>query len=372
VVVALIALLSGINKGREYGELPWISDFLIAIALIIFLILLSQSLKGKENLQVPTRYAIISGAGILAVHVFGNLSLPYGPLSSAIYFNGMQDAAVQEFYRMGVLGFFILMPAFMMLYYFVPNYYRVPLYSTKMADFQAVTTLTMTALAGGVGLVFSTADSVMQTVGIVANAALTVSVIAGVVNINQTITRSDTPLRSDSTSNLFRIGTLFILILSLFRGVGGIRMFQERFGYTWWNFLDLSLDANSYTLLISFAGAYLMIQNMRGQAISGSGINLHLMLALAGTSLVIISNLIQGSLSYYHLKALAEDGSFQYGWSEAIGLANAEGNPALLGLRAIGYIGYAILSVSVLIAFLNSIAPLRSTDRPYTEPSLRA
>lgn len=373
VAIALIALGAGINKGREWGEMPWISDGLIDLSLLFFISILVLSLKERESLSTPTQFILIAAAGGLITFVTGNLSLPYGPLSSAVFFNGLQDAAVQEFYRTGVLGFLILMPAFATMYYFIPAYYRVPLYSTKLATFQAVTMIILIPISGSAALAYTAAPAVLQSIGIAALLALTVSILGGVVNLNYTISKSETPLKSDTTSNLFRAALLFIAVLSILRGIGGLKIFQERFALTFWNVFDVSLDAQSYALMVMFAAAYLILQNIRGQAISNGSINLHLMLIVAGIALIVIANFFEGVFSYYSAKELTEENTFAVeSWAAAIGIATDEGNPKFLGFRSVSFIGYLIVTVSVLIATMNTFSPFRTTDRPYTEPSLRA
>ncbi|MDH5654636.1 MAG: cbb3-type cytochrome c oxidase subunit I, partial [Spirochaetia bacterium] len=360
VVLGILTIIAGANKGREYGEMPWFSDAMFSLSLLLGMLSMCFNLREKESLSKSTVFAIAAIAGIFITHLLGNISFPYWFAGSVLPFNGIQDASAQEFYRMGVLGFYILLPVFAALYYFIPSHFNTSIYSEKLADFQLLTMIILIPLSGAVGLVFSPAPQLLQTFGIIANGALAVSILAGGVNLYYTMSKSNSN-PGDSLAKIFKIGTMLMIVYAVIRGLAGLRIVQDRFGLTWWNPQDISIDASLYALPLIFGGIYLISQKIQNQKVSEGLVRIHMMLMIGAFAVIVAAAFLQGSMSYYNLSAVKEDGALELiNWSEATFLAGSKGTVNLISFHGLAFAGYLIMIVSLTTAALNTMKVILS------------
>src|SRR5690606_10488989 len=121
MVGALITLPLGITQSKEYAELEWPLDLLIAAVWIAYAIVFFGTIAKRRVRHIYVANWFY-GAFIIAVallHIFNNLAVPAGWWKSYSLFAGVQDAMLQWWYGHNAVGF-ILTTAFLgMMYYFI-------------------------------------------------------------------------------------------------------------------------------------------------------------------------------------------------------------------------------------------------------------
>ena len=377
VLLGILTILGGASTGREYGEMTFHSDNLIALSLLVFLISLLIGLNAVEKPSVIANVIVVGAAAGLAIYFLGNVGLPFSPLHSVPLQTGLQDASVQEFYRIGLLSFIILMPLFAVLYYFIPAYYELPLYSEKMGTFQTLGMLTMGVLAGAGGLVYSGAPVGIQTMGMFAALSLAMAVLIGGFNAHFTVSRARGNVRSDSYGLFLRAGVVFLILAAVMRALQAPRFMQGSVGYTWWNSLDISVDAQTYGLLILFGGAYILAQRLTGQTAYKSLAGWHLFLAVLGCALVLLSNLGHGIVESFVLSGSPDLAPAS--WTNTLlsgSFAEADKNGAslqyLFSLRGVNLLGHISIFLGILPGAFNVIMVFLKTGQPYEAVSLKS
>src|SRR4249919_4167065 len=123
IVAAAISLPMGLTQGKEYAELEWPIDLLIAVVWIVYAIVFFGTI-GKRRVRHIYVANWFYGAFILAVallHIVNNLALPVSLGKSYQIYTGSVDAMVQWWYGHNAVGFFLTAGFLGMMYYFVPK-----------------------------------------------------------------------------------------------------------------------------------------------------------------------------------------------------------------------------------------------------------
>ncbi|MGD1977619.1 MAG: cbb3-type cytochrome c oxidase subunit I, partial [Gammaproteobacteria bacterium] len=133
IVLAAITLPLGLTQGKEYAELIWPIDVLIAAVWVAYAIVFFGTivLRKVKHIYVANWFY---GAFILTIavlHIVNSLALPTGLLHSYPVYSGVVDAMVQWWYGHNAVGFFLTAGFLGMMYYFVPKQAGRPVYSYR-------------------------------------------------------------------------------------------------------------------------------------------------------------------------------------------------------------------------------------------------
>ncbi len=373
VLFGTLTILVGANKGREYGEYTFLSDGLIELSLIVFLVHALLSVKRGEHASPALTLLFVALAGTLATFILGNFSFPYRPLSSVPLHAGLRDAAVQEYYRTALLGFLIAAPTFALLYHVLPAYTKLPLFSESMVRFQAAAILLLAPLAGGAGLVHSAAPAGAATLGIFLTMSLCIALIAGTANLTYTVSRAATITKPDRLlyfANWFIRG---IFVLAVLRAVTSVRGIQQWMGLTTWNGSDIGLDAIA-ALFGLFAAAVYAFQVTASRTIPSGMLKLQIAFGAVGFLAFGLGSIIQSFVQAAHLADVTETGDLAVTAWDAILYA---GNPfqtgpanASFSLRGMILLGSLLLLLSGLTGFVNLIRAALAKSGSFSLPDL--
>src|SRR5690606_30280565 len=131
IVAAAVSLPLGHTQGKEYAELEWPIDVLIALVWVAFAVVFFGTLVKRRVRHIYVANWFY-GAFILTVallHIVNSAALPAGPMKSYSVYAGVQDAMVQWWYGHNAVGFFLTAGFLGMMYYYVPKQIGRPIYS---------------------------------------------------------------------------------------------------------------------------------------------------------------------------------------------------------------------------------------------------
>ena len=108
IVAAAITLPLGYTQGKEYAELEWPIDLLIAVVWVAYAAVFfgTLAIRKVKHIYVANWFY---GAFIIAVallHIVNSMAMPSGLLKSYSVYAGVQDAMVQWWYGHNAVGFF--------------------------------------------------------------------------------------------------------------------------------------------------------------------------------------------------------------------------------------------------------------------------
>ena len=134
IVAAALTLPLGITTSKEYAELEWPIDIMIALVWVIFGVnMFGTIIKRRErHLYVAIWFYIATVVTVAVLHIVNSLALPVSLFKSYSIFAGVQDALVQWWYGHNAVAFFLTTPYLGLMYYFVPKAADRPVYSYKL------------------------------------------------------------------------------------------------------------------------------------------------------------------------------------------------------------------------------------------------
>ena len=123
IVAAAITLPLGITQSKEYAELEWPIDLLIAIVWVAYGVVFFGTIAKRtvKHIYVANWFFAAYIITIAILHVFNNLALPVTMTKSYVVYTGAVDAMVQWWYGHNAVGFFLTAAFLGMMYYFIPK-----------------------------------------------------------------------------------------------------------------------------------------------------------------------------------------------------------------------------------------------------------
>lgn len=112
ILSAAITLPLGITTGKEYAELEWPIDIMIALVWVAFGINMIMTLvkRREKHMYVAIWFYLGSWVTVTLLHVVNSLEIPVALMKSYPVFAGVQDALVQWWYGHNAVAFFLTSP----------------------------------------------------------------------------------------------------------------------------------------------------------------------------------------------------------------------------------------------------------------------
>lgn len=184
ILLAAITLPLGKTVGKEYAELEWPIDILIAVVWIIFGInMIGTILKRRErHMYVAVWFYIATFFTILILHVVNSIEIPVSFLKSYPVFAGVQDALVQWWYGHNAVAFFLTTPYLGLMYYFLPKAANRPVYSYRLSIVHFWSLIFIYIWAGPHHLLYTALPDWAQSLGTVFSIMLIAPSWGGMLN----------------------------------------------------------------------------------------------------------------------------------------------------------------------------------------------
>jgi len=184
IVLAALTLTLGITVSKEYAELEWPIDLLIAVVWVIFGInMLMTIIKRRErHMYVAVWFYIASWVTVTVLHVMNSLAIPVSLFKSYSIYAGVQDALVQWWYGHNAVAFFLTTPFLGLMYYFLPKAANRPIYSYKLSIIHFWSLIFLYIWAGPHHLLYSALPDWAQSLGTVFSIMLIAPSWGGLLN----------------------------------------------------------------------------------------------------------------------------------------------------------------------------------------------
>ena len=327
IVGAAISLPMGYTQGKEYAELEWPLDLLIAVTWVSYAIVFfgTIGIRKVKHIYVANWFF---GAFILAVallHIVNNISVPAGWMKSYSAYAGVQDAMVQWWYGHNAVGFFLTAGFLGMMYYFIPKQAGRPVYSYRLSIVHFWALIFTYMWAGPHHLHYTALPDWTQSVGMVFSLILLAPSWGGMINGIMTLSGAWHKLRDDPILR-FLIVSLSFYGMSTFEGpMMAIKTVNALSHYTDWTIGHVHAGALGWVAMVSIGSLYHLIPKVYGreQMHSVALINTHFWLATVGTVLYIASMWVNGITQGLMWRAVNTDGTLTYSFVEALEASHA-------------------------------------------------
>ncbi|MDO8176637.1 MAG: cytochrome-c oxidase, cbb3-type subunit I [Undibacterium sp.] len=322
IVAAVVTLPLGYTQGKEYAELEWPIDILIALVWVAYAVVFFGTLVKRkvEHIYVANWFY---GAFIVAVavlHIVNSAAIPVSVTKSYSAYAGVQDAMVQWWYGHNAVGFFLTAGFLGMMYYFIPKQIERPVYSYRLSIVHFWALIFTYMWAGPHHLHYTALPDWAQSIGMVFSLILLAPSWGGMVNGIMTLSGAWSKLRSDPILR-FLIVSLSFYGMSTFEGpMMAIKTVNALSHYTDWTVGHVHSGALGWVGFISIGSLYYLIPRLFGQTqmYSKRLIEVHFWVATIGVVLYIASMWIAGVMQGLMWRAVNEDGTLTYTFVESV------------------------------------------------------
>jgi cytochrome c oxidase cbb3-type subunit I len=322
LVLAVITLPMGLTQSKEYAELEWPIDILIAVVWVAYATVLFGTIAKRRVSHIYVANWFY-GAFIIAVtllHIFNNLSVPASWTKSYSIFSGVQDAMMQWWYGHNAVGFILTAGFLGMMYYFVPKQVERPIWSYRLSIVHFWTLIFTYMWAGPHHLHYTALPDWTQSVGMVFSLVLLAPSWGGMVNGIMTMSGRWHRLRTDPIMR-FMIVALAFYGMSTFEGsMMAIKTVNSLSHYTDWTVGHVHSGALGWVGMITMASLYWLVPRLYGKTsmYSVKAIDLHFWLATLGIVLYVAAMWVAGVMQGLMWRAIDEDGTLTYTFVESI------------------------------------------------------
>jgi len=322
LIGAVITLPMGMTSTKEYAELEWPIDILIALVWFSYAVVFFGTLINRKTSHIYVANwffaAFIITIGLL--HVVNSMVVPLSAFKSYSLFSGATDAMIQWWYGHNAVGFYLTAAFLGMMYYFIPIQAQRPIYSYRLSIVHFWALIAAYMWAGAHHLHYSALPDWTQSLGMVFSLILFAPSWGGMINGVLTLSGQWDKLRTDPILK-FLIVALSFYAMSTFEGpMMSIKTVNALSHNTDWTIGHVHSGALGWVGMITIGSLYVLIPRVfnRKSMYSISLINRHFQLAVAGTLFYIVSMWISGIGQGWMWRATDTDGSLIYSFVQVV------------------------------------------------------
>ncbi len=219
IVLAAVTFVLGFTTSKEYAELEWPIDILVAVVWVVF----GWNMIGTiVNRRVQHIYAAIwwylaTFLGVAILHIVNSFELPVSLFKSYSIYAGAQDAVVQWWYGHNAVAFFLTTPFLGLMYYYLPKAANRPIYSYRLSIIHFWSLIFLYMWAGPHHLLYQALPEWVQALGVTFSIMLIAPSWGGMINGLLTLRGAWDRVR-DSAALKFLVVAVTAYGLSTFEG----------------------------------------------------------------------------------------------------------------------------------------------------------
>lgn len=264
IVCAAVSLPLGITTGKEYAELEWFIDIMIALVWVIFAINMFGTIfkRREKHIYVAIWFYIATVVTVAVLHIVNSIELPVAFLKSYSVYAGVQDALVQWWYGHNAVAFFLTTPYLGLMYYFLPKMAGRPVYSYKLSIVHFWSLIFIYIWAGPHHLLYSALPDWAQSLGTVFSVMLIAPSWGGMINGLLTLRGAWDRVRDDVTLK-FMVVAVTCYGMATFEGpMLSLKNVNAIAHFTDWIVAHVHIGALGWNGFLTFAMLYWLIPRM--------------------------------------------------------------------------------------------------------------
>jgi cytochrome c oxidase cbb3-type subunit 1 len=368
ILLAAITLPLGFTQGKEYAELEWPIDILIAVVWVAYAIVFFGTIFKRKVTHIYVANWFY-GSFILAVallHIVNSAAIPVSLTKSYSAYAGVQDAMIQWWYGHNAVGFFLTAGFLGMMYYFVPKQAERPVYSYRLSVVHFWALIFTYMWAGPHHLHYTALPDWTQSVGMIFSLILLAPSWGGMINGIMTLSGAWHKLRDDPILK-FLITSLSFYGMSTFEGpMMSIKTVNALSHYTDWTVGHVHSGALGWVAMVSIGSIYYLLPRLFGKPAMHSVklITVHFWVSTVGIVLYIASMWIAGVMQGLMWRTVNADGTLAYSFVESVKVSYP-----FWGVRLMG--GVLFLSGMLIMAYnmFKTMAGGKTEDAPVLVPA---
>ncbi len=356
IVLAVITLPLGITQSKEYAELEWPVDILIAIVWLMFSFNFMMTVAKRKTSHIYVSNWFFMGMMVMItyLHVVNSLAIPVSFFKSYSVFSGVQDAMIQWWWGHNAVGFYLTAGFLGIMYYFVPKQVGRPVYSYRMSVLHFWTLMFGYVWLGAHHLQYTALPDWTGSLGAAVSIAMIIPSWGGAMNGMMTLSGSWDKLRTDYVLR-FMVVSLAFYAMSTFEGpVMSVKTVNALSHYTDWTVGHVHSGALGWVAMVSAGALYHMIMKLwNTEMYSAKLVNLHFWMATVGTVIYITALWVSGIMQGLMWRDYDEFGTLTYTFAESV----AAMHPYYV-MRAVGglifFSGAVVMLYNVVMTIRNA------------------
>jgi len=370
IVLAAVTLLTGHTTGKEYAELEWPIDILIALVWVIFGVnMFGTILKRRErHLYVAIWFYIATVITVAVLHIVNSIEIPVSILKSYSAYAGVQDALVQWWYGHNAVAFFLTTPYLGLMYYFVPKAANRPVYSYRLSIIHFWALIFIYIWAGPHHLLYSALPDWAQSLGTVFSIMLIAPSWGGMINGLLTLRGAWDRVREDVVLK-FMVVAITAYGMATFEGpMLSLKNVNAISHFTDWTIAHVHIGGMGWNGMLTFGILYWLMPRLYKTGLYSNKLaSAHFWIATLGILFYAIPMYWAGFTQSLMWKEFTADGVLKY----PIFLETVTQLVPMYKLRALG--GLLFLS-GAIIMFYNLVMTMKTgvlnSEEPAEAPAL--
>lgn len=315
ILCAALTLPLGYTTGKEYAELEWWIDILIALMWVVFgwNMFATILVRRVKHLYVAIWFFIATFVTVAMLHIVNSFELPVSFLKSYSWYAGVQDALVQWWYGHNAVAFFLTTPYLGLMYYFVPKAANRPVYSYRLSIIHFWALIFIYIWAGPHHLLYTSMPDWAQSLGVVFSVMLIAPSWGGMLNGLLTLRGAWDRVRDDVLLK-FMVVALTCYGMATFEGpLLSLKEVNLISHFTDWTIAHVHVGGLGWNGMMTFGMIYWLIPRMfKTELYSKKLANQHFWIATLGIILYAIPMYIAGFMQGLSWQYFNPDGTLMH------------------------------------------------------------
>ncbi|QQR73494.1 MAG: cytochrome-c oxidase, cbb3-type subunit I [Holophagales bacterium] len=315
IVGAALALVTGTTQGKEYAELPWVLDIVIALLWVTFAVNFfgTIAIRREKHLYVAIWFYIATIVAVAILHIGNSMAMPYSLLGSYSAYSGVKDALMQWWYGHNAVAFFLTTPFLGLMYYYLPKAAERPVFSYRLSIMHFWSLVFVYIWAGPHHLHYSAVPEWASTLGMLFSLILWMPSWGGMVNGFFTLRGAWHKLREDPILK-FMVVAVTYYGMSTFEGpMMSIKSVNAVSHFTDWTIGHVHAGALGWNAFLSFGILYWVVPRLwKTELYSKRLATWHFWIATVGLITYQISMWVAGITQWAMWRAFEPDGRLVY------------------------------------------------------------
>jgi len=367
IVLAVISFPLGLTSGKEYAELEWPIDILIAVVWLSFFFNFVMTIAKRKTSHIYVSNWFFLGMMVMItyLHVVNSLAIPVSLTDSYSLFSGVQDAMIQWWWGHNAVGFYLTAGFLGIMYYFVPKQAGRPVFSYRLSVVHFWALMFGYVWLGPHHLQYTALPDWTGSLGAAISLAMIIPSWGGAVNGMMTLSGAWDKLRTDYTLR-FLIISLAFYAMSTFDGpVMSLKTVNALSHYTDWTVGHVHSGALGWVAGVGIGALYHLFGRLWHTKIHSENlVNVHFWLMTIGAVIYITAMWVSGIMQGLMWRAYDEYGTLAYTFAESV-----EAMHPYYAMRAIGG---AIFLLGAIVMLYNVIMTVKKASAEGSIAAARA
>ncbi|MBP7949583.1 MAG: cytochrome-c oxidase, cbb3-type subunit I [Verrucomicrobiales bacterium] len=314
IVCAAVTLPLGLTRGKEYAELIWPINIMVAVVWLVFAANFFLTLKRRHepSLYVALWFYIATIITVTMLYVVNHLQIPTSLTHSYPIFAGVQDALVQWWYGHNAVAFFLTTPILGIMYYFLPKAAGRPVYSYQLSIVHFWSLVFLYIWAGPHHLLNTSLPFWLQSLGMLFSLMLWAPSWGGMLNGLLTLRGAWDKLRTDPVIKFFVAGVTFYGMATFEGPLLSIRAVNAVSHYTDWTIGHVHCGALGWNGFMAAGMLYWMVPRLWKTRLRSEGLaNMHFWISLTGILIYVAAMWIAGITQELSLSEITAQGTLK-------------------------------------------------------------